>query len=303
MFKKWHILLFIIVLSFSLTACANDSAKTTVADSKVQVTVSFNAMKEFVDAVGGDLVEVTTIIPDGTEPHDFEMKAQDIASLSNAAIFVYNGLGMEQWADEAIQAADNQDLIVVEASAGADAIAHTEEEEIEEHGQYDPHLWLSLKGAQTEIENIKNALVEADPSNKDAYETNYQYAAEQLDSLYQEYTEKFQSTDRKNFVTGHAAFGYLCRDFGLEQNSVEDIFAEGEPSAQQLAELVDYCLENNVTTVFAEELASPDVSETLANEVGAKVETIYTIESAEDSKSYLERMRENLEKIYVSLTD
>jgi zinc transport system substrate-binding protein len=89
----------------------------------------------------------------------------------------------------------------------------------------------------------------------------------------------------------------------LEQNSVEDIFAEGEPSAQQLAELVDYCLENNVTTVFAEELASPDVSETLANEVGAKVETIYTIESAEDSKSYLERMRENLEKIYVSLTD
>jgi zinc transport system substrate-binding protein len=286
MFKKWHILLFIIVLSFSLTACANDSAKTTVADSKVQVTVSFNAMKEFVDAVGGDLVEVTTIIPDGTEPHDFEMKAQDIASLSNAAIFVYNGLGMEQWADE-----------------GADAIAHTEEEEIEEHGQYDPHLWLSLKGAQTEIENIKNALVEADPSNKDAYETNYQYAAEQLDSLYQEYTEKFQSTDRKNFVTGHAAFGYLCRDFGLEQNSVEDIFAEGEPSAQQLAELVDYCLENNVTTVFAEELASPDVSETLANEVGAKVETIYTIESAEDSKSYLERMRENLEKIYVSLTD
>jgi zinc transport system substrate-binding protein len=217
MFKKWHILLFIIVLSFSLTACANDSAKTTVADSKVQVTVSFNAMKEFVDAVGGDLVEVTTIIPDGTEPHDFEMKAQDIASLSNAAIFVYNGLGMEQWADEAIQAADNQDLIVVEASAGADAIAHTEEEEIEEHGQYDPHLWLSLKGAQTEIENIKNALVEADPSNKDAYETNYQYAAEQLDSLYQEYTEKFQSTDRKNFVTGHAAFGYLCRDFRAKQ--------------------------------------------------------------------------------------
>ena len=76
----------------------------------------------------------------------------------------------------------------------------------------------------------------------------------------------------------------------------------GEPSAQQLAQLVEYCRENNVTTIFAEEMASPEVSETLANEVGAKVEVIYTIENPQDNMTYLERMESNLSKIYVSLT-
>ena len=87
----------------------------------------------------------------------------------------------------------------------------------------------------------------------------------------------------------------------MEQNSVEDVFAEGEPNAAQLAKLIEYVKENNITTIFAEEMASPEVSKTLAKEVGAKVETIYTIESNEDNKTYLERMDENLTKIAASL--
>ncbi len=82
---------------------------------------------------------------------------------------------------------------------------------------------------------------------------------------------------------------------------MEDVFAEGEPSAQQLTELVNYCRENEVTTIFAEEMASAEVSQTLASEVGADVETIYTAESAEDDLTYLERMADNLSKIYDSL--
>ena len=119
--------------------------------------------------------------------------------------------------------------------------------------------------------------------------------------MIKKYEDQFAKAPHKNFVTGHAAFAYLCRDFGLEQNSVEDVFAEGEPNAAQLAELIKYCKENNITTIFAEEMASPEVSKTLASEVGAKVETIYTIESNEDNKTYLERMYENLTKIAASL--
>ena len=119
--------------------------------------------------------------------------------------------------------------------------------------------------------------------------------------MIQTYESQFASVPHKNFVTGHAAFAYLCRDFGLAQNSVEDVFAEGEPNAAQLAELVAYCKEHNITTIFAEEMASPDVSKTLADEVGAKVETIYTMESNEDDKTYLERMDDNLRKILASL--
>ncbi len=308
--KRWMAMLLCLIVLVSFSACSNNSTSDTQG-SRIKVSVTFDAMKEFVEAVGKDKVEVSTIIPAGTEPHDFEPKAQDLADLSKAAIFVYNGLGMESWAEEAIQASGNDKLIVVEASAGADVIAteteseedaeDTENEEEHDHGKYDPHLWLSLKGAQTEVNNIKDALIQADSSNKDYYERNCSDYISQLESLYNEYSDKFQSLERKTFVTGHAAFGYLCRDFGLEQNSVSDIYAEGEPSAQQLAELVEYCKENSVTTVFAEEMASPAVSQTLADEVGAKVETIYTMEGAEDDKTYLERMEENLSKIYDSL--
>lgn len=312
MFQKAAALLLSLTILMGATACSNGSPteqqgsssaeSTSSAEAeKIPVSVTFNAMKEFVEAVGKDRVEVATIIPDGTEPHDFEPKAQDLAALSNAKIFVYNGFGMEAWVEDAIKSANNSSLITVEASKGAEPIQNTEEEEIEEHGQYDPHLWLSLKGAELEVKNIKEALVSADPSNKEFYETNCNDYVAQLEKLYTEYQGKFQSVKKKSFVTGHAAFGYLCREFGLEQNSVEDVFAEGEPSAQQMTELVKYCKENQVTTIFAEEMASPEVSKTLADEVGAKVETIYTIEGGEDDKSYLERIEDNLSKIYDSL--
>ena len=300
--KKATVIVLILSLVFSLVGCgAGTSGK--AGSDKIKVSVSFNALKEFTSAVGGDKVEISTIIPDGTEPHDFEPKAQDLVALSEASVFIYNGLGMEAWAQDAISAANNDAMIVVEASKGITPITNTDEEEISEHGQNDPHIWLSLKCAEAEVANIKDALVKADPENKDYYEDNSSSFIAQLESLYNEYSQKFSSVEKKGFVTGHAAFAYLCKDFGLSQNSVEDVFAEGEPTAKQLTELVEYCKDNGVTTVFAEEMASPEVSETLANEVGAKVETIYTIESAEDGKTYIERMRDNLSAIYASISE
>ncbi|MPM01895.1 High-affinity zinc uptake system binding-protein ZnuA [bioreactor metagenome] len=307
MLKKCGAIICCLAAVLSLSACSgkqtNENQASTAEASKIKVSVTFNAIKEFVEAVGGDKVVISTIIPDGTEPHDFEPKAQDLVGLSTAQVFVYNGFGMEAWVDDALSAAGNKNLIAVEASSGATPITNTDEEERKENGQYDPHIWLSLKGAETEVKNIKDALAQADPSNKDYYEANCNDFVSQLESLYNEYNEKFQAVQKKSFVTGHAAFAYLCQDFGLNQNSVEDVFAEGEPSAQQLTELVKYCRENKVTTVFAEEMASSEVSQTLANEVGAKVETIYTIESAEDNLNYLERMKDNLNKIYNSLSE
>jgi zinc transport system substrate-binding protein len=266
----------------------------------VRVFVTFNALKEYTEAVGQERVEVTTIVPDGTEPHDFEPKARDLAALAAAQVFVYNGFGMEGWALDAVKAAKNDALILVDTSEGITPIT-ADGGEITGHGQADPHIWLSLTCAQQQVKNITKALVKADPAGKDFYEENSTSFCAQLEALADEYRHKFDSVENKSFVTGHAAFGYLCRDFGLEQNSVEDVFAEGEPTAQQLAGLIDYCRAHKVTTIFAEKLASPQVSETLAQNVGALVKTIYTIESDEDGKTYLERMEENLAAIYDSL--
>lgn len=305
MLKKIIALIVCLVAILNFTGCnQSNQQQTNVNAGKIQICVTFNAMKEFAEAVGGDKVAVSTIIPDGSEPHDFEPKAKDLAGLSTARVFIYNGLGIEAWVKEAVAAADNKDLIVVEASKGAALIAiGADQDRLGEQGSYDPHLWLSLKGAEVEVKNIKDALVKADPSNQEYYEKNYADYNARLENLYNEYHEKFKLIQKKGFVTGHAAFAYLCRDFGLTQHSVEDVYAEGEPSAKQLGQLIDYCKKNNTTTIFTEEMASPAVSESLANAVGAKVQTIYTMESAEDDKTYLERMEDNLSKIYVSLAD
>ncbi|WP_373844625.1 metal ABC transporter substrate-binding protein [Clostridium sp.] len=288
---------------FVFTGCNSKSTETanTTSQSKIKVVVSFNAMKEFASAIGKDKIAITTIIPNGTEPHDFEPTTESLKDLSSASIFIYNGLGMESWTDKVLKSIDNKNLVVVNASKGSNPIKNTDTEEIKEHGQYDPHLWISLKGAEVESKNIKDALVKIDPSNKEFYEKNYSEFSKQLNSLYNEYTQKFKTVKNKNFVTGHAAFAYLCRDYDLNQNSVENVFAEGEPSTKKLKELVDYCKQNKITTIFMEDMVSTKVSTTLANEIGAKVEKIYTLESKEDNKDYIESMKNNLETIYTSL--
>lgn len=309
MLRKIMISLISITLLMTLVACGDKNVGVSVSENnnfdsnngKIKVVASFNAVTQFVKAVGKDKVDVQTMIPNGTEPHDFEPKPKDLANISKAQIFVYNGLGMENWVDKTIKAADNKALLVVEASRGCNPIKNNDEDTIKEHGQYDPHLWISLNGAKIEAKNIKDALVKVDPSNKDYYEKNYSEFASKLDTMLADYKMKFDQTSSKNFITGHAAFAYFCRDFGLQQNSVESVFAEGEPTPKRLEELVDYCKKNNVKTIFMEEMASPKVSQTLAKEVNAKVEKIYTAESEEDGKDYIQSMKENLDKVYESL--
>lgn len=286
------------------TGCQNSSASSESSNAdtnKLKVTVSFDAMYEFTKAVGKAKVDITTIIPTGTEPHDFELKASDIANLCDADVFIYNGLGMESWAEKAVSAASNNKLVTVVASTGAEPIKNTSAETADGQSPYDPHLWLSLTGAETEVQNIADGLSKADPTNKVYYESNAASYIKQLDRVYQSYKAKFSKLSQKDFVTGHAAFSYFCKDFGLEQKSVEGVFAEGEPSTKQLALLADYCKKEKVSTIFAEKMVNPEVSETLANEVGAKVETIYTIEGAEDHLDYLSRIKSNCKKIYQSL--
>nr|WP_246578244.1 metal ABC transporter substrate-binding protein [Clostridium frigoris] len=301
-------MMFLTCIIFTLVGCSkstlnmNEEATSNVKNdkSKLQVVVSFNPLKEFAEAVGKDKIQVTTVIPEGVEPHDFEPKIKDMKSISDADLFVYSGFGMETWVDKTLTSIDNKNLVVVNSSLGISPIK-SGVDEVKEHGQFDPHIWLSLKDAKIQTKNIKNAMVKADKKNEVYYEKNYEEFSKKLDKLYSEYNTKFAGVKNKNFVTGHAAFGYLCRDFGLIQNSVEDVFAGGEPTPQKLKKIVELSKKYEVKVIFMEELASPRVSETLAKEVGAKVQKIYTIESNEDNKGYIESMEDNLSKIYDSL--
>lgn len=284
-----------------LAGCGGKTAPEKTKEGKLPVVASFYAMKEMTEAIGGDKVAVTTLIPEGTEPHEFQPTTKSMKELSRARVLVVQGLGMEPWAEEMVKAAENRNLVQVVAAREVTPIANEEAEEVREHGQYDPHAWLSPACAQVEAAAIVRGLSQADPANAGYYQANGEKFISRLRQLEETYKGKFQSVPRKDFVTGHAAFAYLCRDFGLEQNSVEGVFASGEPNARQLANLVEYCRQHQVNTIFTEAAVSPKTSQALAREVGAKVVPIHTLEGGEGEGDYLVQMEENLARIYESL--
>ncbi len=288
----------VLVLS---AGCSGKPAPEKTAEGKLPVVASFYAMKEMTEAIGGDKVAVTTLIPEGTDPHDFQPTTKSMKDLSRARVLVIQGLGMEPWAEEMVKAAENRNLVQVVAAREVPPIANEDAEEAREHGQYDPHAWLSPACAQVEAAAIVRGLSQADPANAGYYQVNGEKFIGRLRQLEAAYKGKFQDLPRKEFVTGHAAFAYLCRDFGLEQNSVEGVFASGEPNARQLASLVEYCRDHQVRTIFTEAAVSPKTSESLAREVGAKVVHIHTLEGGEGEGDYLVQMEENLARIYESL--
>lgn len=322
--KKLISLGLILGILVSFSGCVSKNSEEDKGE-RLRVGVTISPLKDFAETIGGDKVEVFSIIPDGSDAHSFDPKPKDLNDLISTDVFVYNGLGMEEWIDSVLGTVEGKDVKVVEASNGVNAISILEEEhddhdhEAEEddydhdneeddhdhdhdHGANDPHTWLSLNDAIIEAENIKNAFVEVDPDNKDYYEANFEQLKNDFNSLYDEYVNKFKDLANKDFVTGHAAFGYLCRDFGLTQKSIADVFGEGELTPKNLEALINYCKENGVKTVFSESTASEKEAETLAKEVGAQVVKIYSLETREDDMSYLEGMRYNLETIYNELS-
>ena len=285
---------------------------------KIKVMTSIYPIKEFTEIIGGDKVSVKSMVPDGAEPHDFEPKAKDMVELGKSQLFIYNGLGMEHWVDKVLSTVHDDKLTVVDTSKNAKIIEVSNEKEVEihdedgynhehtqgdghNHGKLDPHIWLSFSEAKNQGKLIEEALIKVDPKDKNYFIANYNKFANDLDQVSQEYGEKFKNIPNKSFVTGHAAFAYLCRDLGLTQISVEDAFGEGEITPQHLKELADYCKTNNVKVIFMPDSASEKVSQTLANEVGAKVVKISSLETKNGDKSYIETMKENLETIYDNL--
>ena len=215
-------------------------------EGKIPVAASFGAMEKLTEAIGGDAVSISVMVPEGIEPHDFEPRAGDLIRLKQARVFVYNGMGMEHWAEKALQSAGAENQVVVRASEKVVPIPLEDKEEREEHGDYDPHTWLGLSEAKEEARAIRDGLIAASPENRDLFMKNYDTFAKSIDSLQQEYREKLAKAPRKELVTGHAAFGYLARDFSLTQESVEDAFATGEPPARKLVELIRFCRAHHV---------------------------------------------------------
>ena len=314
-----------------------EEKKKETSEEKIKVATTIKAVESLIKAVAKDKVEIQKVVPDGTEIHEFEPKAQDILKLSNAKMFIYNGDELETWADKAVESVKNKNLKVVELAKGLEKLdvkendildddkddkhedkdhdhdddhkkekKHDDKDEKKEghhhhHDGKDPHTWLSLKNAKKYVEKIKESLIEVDSKNKEFYEKNAKQVTEEIDKLYNEYSEKFAKSTKKNFVIGHPALAYLAHEFGLKQLSVEDVFGEGTPTIAKMKALVEYCKKHNVKGILAESTANKDVINTVSRETGAKVLPVYIMEDPAESLEYVEAMKKNLETIYGNL--
>ena len=305
-----------------LTACGSKTTTGTTADSdtktaqeggsdqdKLQVMASFYPMYDFALKIGGEYVAVTDMVPAGTEPHDWEPSAKDIAGLENAEVFVYSGAGLEYWAEDILQTIQNEDLVTVEASEGITLLAAEDEDAHAaggHDGEYDPHVWLDPINAKAEMANIRDAFSKADPSHAAAYEANYETYAEKLDALDTEYRETLAKCSKKEIVVSHEAFGYLCGAYDITQMGIEGLMPDSEPDPARMAEITDFVRAHDVKVIFSEELVSEKVAQTIAKETGAEVETLNPLEGLSeaelaDGADYFSVMEDNLAKLAAAL--
>lgn len=316
--KKWLLGLASLTLSAALlagcTGGTNASSASASASSgeekKLSVYTSFYAMEDFTEKIGGDKITVTNLVPSGTEPHDWEPQASDIAGLEGADVLVYNGAGMEHWVDDVLESLQNKKLVTVEASKGISLLEGADEHEEEsgasqseeEESSTDPHVWLDPENAKKEMETIKDALVQADPANKETYEANYTKYAAQADELDSEFRQMADGLKSKDLIVAHQAFGYLCKAYGLNQVAIEGLSPDSEPDAARMAEIIEFAKEHKITTIFFEELVSPKVAETIAKATGAKTEVLDPLEGLSDENKaagmdYFSIMKKNMEAI------
>ena len=301
-------------LSLSLlTGCGTQPADTAGSDGRLRVLTSFYPMYDFACKIGGDCIDVTNMVPSGTEPHDWEPSTNDLKNLEKADVFIYNGADMEPWADDLLVSRSDT-LHVVEASEnvelrttdGEHEHAHEHEDADHHHGDFDPHVWLDPENAKIEMEAIRDALCAADPENSTVFQSNYEKYATELDALDAEFREKLAPLPNRTIVVAHEAFGYLCDAYGLTQVGIEGLSPDSEPDPGRMAEVIDFVREHSISTIFFEELVSPKVAEAIASETGAQAKMLSPLEGLSDEQAaagadYFSVMHDNLAALMEAL--
>ncbi len=315
---KYLVGLLLIAVIFTLTACGQTNKQEESGKSDtIKVVSTFYPMYDFAKNVVGDAGDVQLLIPAGTEPHDYEPSAKDIAKITDADVFVYNSHELETWVKDVLENVDEKKVAVVEAASSIDLMAgaahdHDHDEEEADHDEHDhdheldPHVWLDPVLAQKEIEAIRDELVKKYPEQKATFEKNAATYIEKLKALDTEYQEAFKDAKNKTFVTQHAAFGYLAKQYGLTQESIAGISPDQEPSPSRLAELKKYIKEHNVSVIYFETSASSKVAETLARETDVELAVLNPLESItqkeqDKGEDYISVMKANLEALKKSI--
>lgn len=287
-----------VVGSFADNDRTSGSISLNMNHPKLKIVSSFYPLLEFTKQIGGNRVEVSSLVPIGIEPHDFDPTIRQIQNAETADILIYNGAGLEKWIEKInvkskVDASQNLSLL---NSNGED-----------KSGMYDPHVWLDPVLAKGQVESIRNALMNADPLNAKYYSENANKFIEKLDKLDDDMRGELLDCKKHDFISFHNSFSYFAKRYGLNQHSIYGLSPEGEILPQKLQQIIQLAKDKAISTIYSESLIDPRFANVVAEEIpNGKVMVLSPIEGINQEEQnqgigYLDKMYENIKSLRIGL--
>jgi zinc transport system substrate-binding protein len=283
-----------------LAACgavgANDAAGP-------RVVASFYPLEYVAERVAGSHAEVETLTTPGQEPHDLELTFKKTVEVAEADLVVYLD-SFQPAVDDAVAQGDSEHVVDAAEVADLHPAEESEEEhadhageEEHDHGDLDPHFWLDPTRLAAVADAVERRLAAVDPEHADDYAANLAALDDDLTALDEELTAGLRDCRIDTVVVSHNAFAYFAERYGLHVESINGMTPDAEPSPAHLAQLSDLIESEGITTVFSETLATRELADTLAGDLGLRTAVLDPIEGLADAGSgddYLSLMRDNL---------
>jgi len=292
------------------------SGTQTINSSKnsIKIVTTFLPVYLFTKAVAGEAATVDILLKPGTEVHEYQSTPADAQAIAQADVVVKNGLGIEQFLDDTIKSAENSKLKVIDASQGIQPVEEVSpvmetgsgkehshgnagEENSSTHKASNPHVWLDPTLARKEVENIRDGLIGADPTNKATYQSNAAAYIQQLNELDQQFKQSLRAYRDRTFITFHDAFPYLAKRYQLKQVAVVAI-PEDQLSPEDVQRTIATVKQFKVKALFSEPGIDNKLLTGLSNDLNVKVYPLDSLESGQlDPKYYFTAMKDNLQKL------
>jgi zinc/manganese transport system substrate-binding protein len=286
---------------------ASLGATPALAQEKLKAVATFSILADFVKNIGGDKVEVISLVPPNGDAHVYSPTPADAKKLADAGIVFTNGLGFEGWIARLVKSSATKASVIV-ATKGIKALkAAGGHDHGHSHDAGDPHAWQSLANAKVYVANIRDALVAKDPANKSVYETNAAAYLAKLDALDKEVRETIARipAERRRIITTHDAFGYFRAAYGVEFVAPQGVSTDSEASARDVARIIAQIKKQKIPAVFMENVSDPRLLKRIADETGAKVGgTLYSdalTGEKGDAPTYIDMMRHNIRTLSAAL--
>lgn len=263
--------------------------------AKMKVVVSFSILKDFVEKVGGDEVEVTSLVGPDSDAHIFEPTPESGKAITGADLVVTNGLGFEGWIDRLIEATNYKGPILT-ASEGITP----RQVEGSAKAVPDPHAWHDVVYAIVYVRNILKALVEQDPVHKEVYEKRAEAYVKDLESLHARIKKELEGVPagKRRLITAHDAFHYFSERYGIQVLSAQGVSTEAQPSAKEIAALITQIKSEGIKALFVENISDAKLMAQIAQETGVTPSgTLYSDalgEAGGEAETYEKMMRHNV---------